>query len=252
MRKIDDPSARVPCTRIMRSHHDDHALPGEIAQHFADRVSGSRVQLGGRLIHQQHVGVRAHRTRKHEPLRFASGQFGESTVHRIVQIEQSHDLLGFRDRFASAHAMAEQRKDHMVERGSFGHAVRVLEHPSDAVDAFTFHLPGPRFDPSRKNGQQRGFAASRWTTKRDGLSGGDGEVKVFEKHIRSRGTMRQPDCLQEHVAPAIFEPTATEVMEAASPEPSCTRLTPSDEPTMLTVCDVPSGVMMQPLLPLMP
>ena len=54
---------------------------------MADGMRGARVQLGGRLVHEQHVGFGADGARQHETLRLAAGEVGEPAVGRVFEVE---------------------------------------------------------------------------------------------------------------------------------------------------------------------
>ena len=54
---------------------------------MADGMRGARVQLGGRLVHEQHVGFGADGARQHETLRLAAGEVGEPAVGRVFEVK---------------------------------------------------------------------------------------------------------------------------------------------------------------------
>ena len=114
----------------------------------------TRIQLGGRLINQQHARLGAYRTREHKTLRLASRQIAETPVRRIRQIEQFHRFQSLRFRFAAAHSLGEQWKHHMVERRALRNTIRILKHPSNTIHTFSRHRASVRLLPSCKNRQQ--------------------------------------------------------------------------------------------------
>ena len=183
---------------------------------MADRMGGAGVQLGGRLVDEQQVGFRADGAGQHQPLRLASGQVREPAFGRISQVEQFHG--GHRLRFGVAPPLpfGQQREDHMIEGAAFRHAVRVLEHPADPVDAVAFHAAFGRPFPSGQDGQQRGFAAAGWSADRNRMPRFDREVEVFEQGVGAGEPMRQTVRAHEHDAPAIAGPILTVSIDAAS------------------------------------
>ncbi len=70
-----DPLAElVGLFHVVRREHDRLAPPVQLADHVPQREPALRIEAGGRLVEEQHVGVVHDRPGDHQPLRHAARQ----------------------------------------------------------------------------------------------------------------------------------------------------------------------------------
>ena len=118
--KLHDALATRGDVRVVRRDHEREA---ELLAQRVDQVEHARggvgVEVAGRLVAQQHVGLLRERPRDRGALRLAAGELARQVVELVLQADEAEQLLRVR-----AVALCEE---HVLERGEVGEQVRALE-----------------------------------------------------------------------------------------------------------------------------
>ena len=105
--------AQVGDLRVVGGQHDDGAAVGLRAQLGHHQVAVVLVELAGRLVGQQHVGLHGQRPRHRDPLELAAGELGDQPLGEVADPDplQGRPGPGRRPRPGATRAGAQGDRD---------------------------------------------------------------------------------------------------------------------------------------------
>ena len=116
-----------------RDDHRQLVLNGQTADHLQHLVDELGIERGGRLVEQQHAGVRRQRASDGDALLLAAGQMPRQRVGAMGKADALKQLTGAALRVEARQAVhPAQRTGNVFERGQVAKQVEVLEHHADA------------------------------------------------------------------------------------------------------------------------
>lgn len=192
--------------KIVRDQHDGQTeIAAQIADQLDEGAARARIEPGGRLVGEQHLGVEGERARQRCALGHATRQLG-GHAPRVVGFEAHHlEAHGDQrlDELLVVHAaLAQRRGDVVVHRQRREQSAVLKQHAAAAqqrralhrrqrVEAPTeqAHLAARRLEQPHHHAQQRCLAAARPADEGQDLAGLDAQVDVVVDDLAGKARL---------------------------------------------------------------
>ena len=116
----------------MRDDDERPPLFRQLREEAHDVAAGGRVEVAGRLVGQDDLGVHRQGTRDGDPLHLTPGQLRRLVLHAVGEADPLEELLDPLPPPAGRHSAEEERQLDVLERGDLGEQVEVLKDESDS------------------------------------------------------------------------------------------------------------------------
>ena len=144
--QLDDPVGHVEHHRIVRGHDRGHGLaPDDRAEQEHDRVARLRVELPGRLVGQEQLGMVGERPGDGDPLLLAARQLVRAVTHPVAQARPGRaGPRPLRSRSRGIRVDEAERHLDVLGRGQDRHEAEGLEDERDRAAAAARRAPSSR------------------------------------------------------------------------------------------------------------